>query len=427
MNITNFIFKQIRSVCIDEKSRKVWYDRQKTLYRLILTLRPDRPNDKSINFIAFNVPDKDRMKIKTGRFLSRKLSLNSGFLSDKGLQKIADAINLELFGVQKDKIKLLTGADITSAYRQAIGSISCMTGPDCGKTRLYESNPKRFSMLIMTFGNDTARGIVHKLDNGKYLLDRVYGSSETIKSEMQNYAKRTNWLYRGSTELAGTRIYQGETEIFDYSDIMVSDLEYEDGEIPFMDTLKNGCIGSNLLTISYSESDYSLDNTCGILESGYCCEGCGENVHEDDAYSSGGYTYCRFCFDEHFFYCEGCGKDCNNDDSVHIEDTGEYVCTYCAETSRHYCGDCNSWYKDATYLEGVEVAVCNSCLKNYLVCDDCNEYHHIDNHVFIENGGHDLCDNCAAEYPTCESCGDQCRKSELIEIEDGDNICEYCE
>jgi hypothetical protein len=149
-------------------------------------LKPDKPEDEDVGKIAYNVPNKPRMKITTGKFLRRKLNLNKYF-NDVDLQAIADNINNELF--PEIKVKLLKGSDITNAYKNCFGVSSCMTNDDAYKTRLYEMNPDRFEMLTMQWKNDEARAILHKLDNNNKLLGCIYSSSSNLKTKMKKYAK----------------------------------------------------------------------------------------------------------------------------------------------------------------------------------------------------------------------------------------------
>jgi hypothetical protein len=257
------------------------YGRYAGLMRRLEDLQPGKPEDGTSGFLAYNVPGKDRMKMKTGRFLTRRLNLNSGFLSDSVIQHIASAINESLFpdlGVRLDK-----GSAITRNYRNEVGGHSCMTGGCAECTKLYEMNPDKFQQLIMEQNGDSARAIVHKLDSGEFAIDRVYATSEYLKNRMKEYAAGQGWR-----------------NVYEVDGGTVSGLEYDDNCIPYMDSMIWGTVRGGLLTISTEEGgDCTLQNTDGTLENGsVCCENCGDNVSEDNVYYAEDGGYCEHCYSE---------------------------------------------------------------------------------------------------------------------------------
>ncbi len=218
---------------------------------------PDKPDDGSTGFIAFNVPGKDRLKLTTARYLTRKCKLNEvAFLNDKQIRFLAEKINSLLWTVEElINIELIRGSDITEAYYNEVGGNSCMTSSNCNYTKLYEINPTRFEMLIIRNDNDSARAIIHKLDNGQKLLGTVYTTAEHLCNKMQNYAAKQNWILHKDACFSDKNTW------------IMSDLHFCDGEMPFMDVLTNGTICGNLLTVSYNSGTFELKNTYGTLNS----------------------------------------------------------------------------------------------------------------------------------------------------------------
>ena len=108
MKPKDFICKEVKKICIIDRGLLEWKTVRGRVYKSLSELQPDIPKDGIRNFISYNVLNKPRMKLRTTRFLSRKLKLNSGFLNDRSLQDLGNIINLELYGVQEDDIRLLS-------------------------------------------------------------------------------------------------------------------------------------------------------------------------------------------------------------------------------------------------------------------------------------------------------------------------------
>lgn len=381
---TKFIHRIVYQIATECCGKTSWLKHRHNIRLLMEKLEPDKPEDETTGFLAYNVShDKPRMKIKIGRFFTKKLQLNSGYLNDVAIQRISTTVSMKLW--PNIETELVNGNAITKAYENAVGSTSCMTGDYADYTRLYESNPSRFQMLIMRYGNNSARAIVHKLDNGKYLLDRVYSDCEDLKTMMINYAIDHNWYYRKSG---------GSVCCDDTNELIVSGLCYSDGEVPYMDTLTEYTLNSSKMDIMYSGGDGTLDSTEGEIENRNCCENCGDTMRDDDAYFVNDYAYCEDCYCENFFSCDHCGESCRNDDSVHIENKDIYVCQYCADNNYSQCEDCNDYYsKDGLFMTHYRQYVCESCLENYVCCDDCGEYFTSDD----MGDDNDYCKDCQPE------------------------------
>jgi len=399
----------IKKNVIDNRGYNAWLSIGLILRDKLDLLEPDYCTDESINYLSFNSNNK-RMKLKTSRFLTRKLNLNNGFLKDDVIRNIADNTNSELFGETGFETKLDNGIKITENYKNCVGGSSCMTGCNSDYTKLYEMNPDRFFQLVVTSDKDSARAIVHKLDNGKMLVGRIYSTARHLKDYMINCISNRSWLYANNVPGG------------DKSSWVMSGLEYEDGYIPFMDTLTEACTCEKGLTVSYGGCNCAgtLDSTCGELGSGYECSSCGNRISEDDMYNINGDYYCNDCYSELFFFCESCSEDCSVEGMIEIEDKEIYVCGYCAEHNYYRCEECGSYFSEATSTNNGYV--CQSCLEDYSYCESCETYMQEGEMVDDEF----VCQECldGADYHQCVNCKEYFREDgEKI---DGEFYCEEC-
>lgn len=360
--LKKFIKRTIRQQTLLAYSQNIWRRHRPYIYKQLELLQPDKPVDGTFGFIAFNVgAGKPRMKIKTGRFLTKKLGLNKNFMADKIIQKIATLINTYLF--PDIHTALVRGSAITDAYSDEIGGHSCMTRENSCYTRLYEQNPDRFQMLIMQHGGNAARAIVHKLDNGDYLMDRVYADNETLREKMRDYAIDHKWFYHKFESI----IEFAHEQISDYDNMIVSNLFFVDGEIPFMDTLKKYSLNGDKMNIFHTKNSTQyfegmLESSRGYLQSPHICEFCDRGIEEEEnVWVVGELTICPDCYENYYFLCVNCKESYNIDDRVYIQDEGVDVCYDCAERYYTQCAKCYDWYKEVTAVKDGD-EVCDDCL-----------------------------------------------------------------
>jgi hypothetical protein len=207
-----------------------------------------------------------------------------------------------------------------------------------------------------------------------------------LAEKMQSYAEGADWDYRISTK-AGCRDVTCEN-----STLSVSGLSYEDGQVPYMDTMENGCIcGSGLSISAYGCQDYELLSTDGSLGRGYVCENCGDHTSEDEAICAGDCCYCESCANELFSWCGNCDELVSRDDMVSIVDVDIYVCSNCTDNYQK-CEDCGEYNKENYQVIG-DCCYCESCGEKYPMCAECGEQS-TDNLFVDENG---LCEDCQPE------------------------------
>lgn len=355
-------------------------------------LYPNKPEDNSAGYIAFDVQEKGRLKLKTARYLTRKCKLNSDLiLNDEQIRILAEKINSLLWTDDElNNAEVISGSAITKAYKDEIGGSSCMTGYNSGYTRLYEINPTRFQMLIIRSVNDSARAIVHKLDNDKKLLGMVYTTAEHLYDKMQDYAIQHNWFR------------YDELDEIPKKDLIMSNLNFCEGEIPYMDVLTEGEIDNDLLTVSYNSGLFSLQDQNGGLGN-YQCEMCDERINEDDTYNDdNGNIYCEYCFNENFKWCEHCEIPTPNEDSIFINNENKYVCRYCADKHYHKCESCNEYYNSDDIRDIDSDCYCENCFDKVAdCCEDCGETFYTEDLTSVGDNG-PLCADCAMAVQEAE-------------------------
>lgn len=137
--------------------------------------------------------------------------------------------------------------------------------------------------------------------------------------------------------------------------------------------------------------DYKTAHRMVIGSTCYCLT-CDNEVYEEAE------LYCDSCRDG--CYCADCGDRINKDDAYYID--GEYYCDNCVS----YCDCCDeSVRSDMTYVG--DSWVCESCLENYYSrCEDCGEYVHKDEIMYIEDKQIDVCPDClkSGRYFECSEC-----------------------
>jgi hypothetical protein len=351
-------------------------------------------SDGDTGKLSYNVPGKSRMKMRTHRILTRKLLL-SDELPSHYIQDIGDKINSILF-VDNGNAKLLHGSDITDAYEREVGGHSCMTDNNACFTRLYADNDD-YRMLTMWSHNNSARAMVIELDK---------------KRQMWDYAKEKGWYYRASADAGCYDIIGPDGDEADYSEMYLSDLTYENGSVPYQDTLIYGYINSsNKLCLMHPKShkyphNHTIESTEGYIEDGYCCECCGSNGSEDDGYCGpDGSTYCCECFHEHYAYCDRCDTTVSSEEMSCINDD-HYMCDNCRDNVATQCRDCYEWVfdEDIREIQDTGRPVCESCSDNYDSCSDCGEY--FSESLTETDEGDNLCEDCISDngYTQCVEC-----------------------
>lgn len=133
------------------------------------------------------------------------------------------------------------------------------------------------------------------------------------------------------------------------------------------------------------------------------------------------------------YTCPDCGKEITmsyeeaNDSEIGDEDAfiqylrdeceittvqnGDDVCQDCLENDYSFCEDCEEYCHndDMVYINNGyrdEGYVCQDCFDrgNYFHCDCCDESFS-DNHLWASDGNRSICDRCSDDYVQCYDCG----------------------
>jgi hypothetical protein len=381
------------------------------LKRMIAEFHISKPADNSAGYIAYNsIGQSTRMKIKTGRFLSSKLNL-TGIFSDKVIMNISEKFNSVVF--PNKIVRIDKGYDIVKNYRNRVGGGSCMAGSNSDYTRMYADNEDTYSQLIMSDATNTARAMLVKLDNGDTLLDRIYvDGSSSLRSDVIEYAKNNGYVVR---ENGG---FYKDGEIYSTEYLITKPLIFENGYIPYQDTLYCGTIIKDKMILSHSRGDIDLCITDGCINQGYRCCNCGGRVCRDDIYSAGGDMYCSNCYHEIYCDCECCGGTVLQDEiiAVHGGDV-DYVCERCASRRYTLCERCDEYHAETYELDGEQY--CERCFEDLCVkCDCCDSEVHTNNAKIVD--GKTLCEDCE-DKAQCTDCEDWYDADSLV-----DGLCSDC-
>ena len=138
------------------------------------------------------------------------------------------------------------------------------------------------------------------------------------------------------------------------------------------------------------------------------CDDCGELVEVDRTYTThDNRIICEDCYESNGYYtCDRCGLAIEDSDCIYVEDTGEHMCSDCADRYCYQCMDCGRWYSsNKIYTDSSGDALCEDCYCNsYYTCAGCGE--------FI------LADDCywddRTDEPYCAYCYDEEIRNQFI-------------
>ncbi len=142
--------------------------------------------------------------------------------------------------------------------------------------------------------------------------------------------------------------------------------------------------------------------------------------------------YCEDC-EENSEWCDECQNYCSATWDVH-GGGGSYICV-CEDCLRRYyrlCEDCDEYYHVDDVAEiSNGVYVCKDCLKKYYrKCKDCEKYYpskYMDTAINSNGDKISICEECAEDYEICDECGYFVSHEDATETEDsGGNVTVYC-
>jgi len=158
--------------------------------------------------------------------------------------------------------------------------------------------------------------------------------------------------------------------------------------------------------------EVELDKTSGIFTDSHTCEGCGDQIDDDEetGYEVHGNWYCSSCFSETFATCDGCGNYIDRDEALRFEDDeyNEY-CERCYSNRLAFtCYHCGNDYSDTSDMVEDQ--------EGDTFCDDCAERHlqYCDEHDIWHSYGRGYRDSIR---PGCEECEAEEEEQQRIEAE----------
>ncbi|MBW1931436.1 MAG: hypothetical protein JRI56_00115 [Deltaproteobacteria bacterium] len=366
-------------------------------------LKPTRPEDGIFGFIAYDGPKGNRVKLRTARYLTRKLKLTE-FLSDTAIRDIAVRIEEHIWDdEERCQVEILRGEDIVKAYKDEVGGHSCMSGHRSHCVKMYANNPDKFGLLVVRSGNDSLRAVIIKADNGETYVSRYYCTAEWLRDVADSYAKKEGWKLN-------------EPPIGE----MVSSVKFDYGHVPYMDIFEYAVPeGGGYITL-YSDEEgatLSLNNTDGHFSER--CERCG-----DFEQLVANTEVCESCFDELYTRCYACEEVVSYEDAVE-DDCGDMYCPECYEETYTKCEICGQETEREDMKKCEDMAICKDCYDTETVeCDECGEVYFESSIIEIETL--DLCPDCYRLAEACEICGKEYLSDDLREI-NGKIVCEDCE
>lgn len=289
-----------------------------------------------------------RQRTSLGRYLGRncKLAVSEDYCQRVISQAVASVGDIYPIALQ---FELVHGDAILKAYRDSVGSSSCMTGGETyyqQRLTLYSNNPNAVGLLI--WRKTRGRALLWNLDCGERYLDRIYsGDYAGAPVAYRQYCKANGILY-AYDGLLGNGCVSGTVT-----------LENHGYATPYFDSFSSRKrVDSIVLTINGLE-----------------CHHCGCSINADDCNSvNGGDNYvCDECYSEHYFMCSDCDETFHND-YYNCVANGSSVCDDCLSSGYFRCNDCDEYHStDDENQTDHDESVCNGCAENYVVCHCCDK------------------------------------------------------
>lgn len=133
------------------------------------------------------------------------------------------------------------------------------------------------------------------------------------------------------------------------------------------------------------------------MEENKICDKCGKIIENDDYFEYQGNIYCKDCEVENFFICDICENIVSNDEICYTEDSPIPICESCLNNYCTKCVDCGTYHNNQSMtLINNHGLVCNMCLSDYYVCDDCGDWFDTNDLTEFDEGYY--CNDCYAEF-----------------------------
>lgn len=324
----------------------VWADLRHGSHRDHLTPSIDVPGEVSYSPPAVGPTEyAKRRRTTLGRYLARNWHLTIDPKMEAAIAEITSGMKQHLLGRDaiNEEFALLSGGEISEAYKNSVGGNSCMTGI-AGQSsdhkniatiqHWYSMWGDRLRLLV--WNKTKGRALYWRDDKGEMFVDRIYGCGQLGICRFQEWAR----LHKARM------IYQSR----DIDASVTLGIEALKHEVPYLDSFKYVTEDG----IFYNKSEgkkykYILAITDGNWERASVveCSDCGKIMPMRDGNftrTEAGGVICARCRDN-YYHCANCNDWCRHCGEDRIAGRHAF-CQQCFETVTHNCGICESRYWD---------------------------------------------------------------------------------
>jgi hypothetical protein len=289
------------------------------------------PSEDMPGKIAYSAdPENPKRRTRTslGRFLIRNCDIPDSGRLTMAVSRAMAAVT-ELYPIE-DQFEILTGKAIETAYRNNVGSSSCMAGGQGqGRMGWYVDNPDKVGLLV--WRKTQGRALLWTCDDGRRFLDRIYaGDIDAAVRAYKGYA-------------AAHDITMGHSFGRPAKDCVVT--LQQNGTKPYLDSFQPH--GARLLAGCVGCGD------CGLPHPSY-------ELEKQD-----GRQVCAKCATQ-YKPCPCCDKKMKASGSACQTMDGKHICGECAKDGRKWklCVYCGKYARPKDAREGKSGAqYCVNCIR----------------------------------------------------------------
>lgn len=407
----------------------VWADLGRGDHRDHLAPSIDVPGEVSYSPPAVGPTEyAKRRRTTLGRYLARNWHLTIDPKVEAAIAEITSGMKQHLLGRDaiNEEFALLSGGEISEAYKNSVGGNSCMTG-----IAGLSSDHKNIATIqhwysmwgdrlrLLVWNKTKGRALYWRDDKGEMFVDRIYGCGQLGICRFQEWAR----LHKARM------IYQSR----DIDASVTLGIEALKHEVPYLDSFKY--VSEDGIFYNKSEGKkykYILAITDGNWERASVveCSDCGKIMPMRDGNftrTEAGGVICARCRDN-YYHCANCNDWCRHGGEDRIAGRHAF-CQQCFETVTHNCGICESRYWDvprdwdSMYLTlreqpaggnrrrptpnpKPEEPICQICKeREFDTCSGCRKEFRKNKLKVQSNGlcGGYYCEGCASKKPAASS------------------------
>lgn len=369
------------------------------------------PQSRSFRRTCLWIPG-DGVYEEKGRQYTKAARLARKMLSEEALSTLTDS-DFEKFSnhAQAAEIKRVASIELVSGpliphwylgsryAGESTGSLwaSCMKHAKCQPfLQFYADNPRTINMAVLVNDDNKLEGraLVWTANDGRFLMDRIYGSDST-QQKFKNFARKMGWWHKRHQAIGyNLDLYDPSGHSID--DTIMAEIDVVESRTetyPYMDTMH--CLDMRDKVI-HNNSTYPHDRSIGDTSGGYRqrrrdemtfpmyrdgqpplvpCDGCRQSFRDDTLRAIGDMRYCLDCYTNRTYQCRLCGdrQDIQGDELI-IRLVGSSadrrVCPSCQEHELGQytqCRRCEGYGRrtQMTVVDGPNeetTAYCSACL-----------------------------------------------------------------